>query len=104
MVSQDDVAARQPGEKFAETRLPASPRNEISADQRQIRLPLFHPRNRTLNRPRAAGRNAEVEVGEMRDAQPLELRRQPPHRNLLGLQPNPARLEPGVSGESRAEA
>jgi hypothetical protein len=39
-----------------------------------------------------------MEVGEVRDPQPFELRRQPPKRHVHRLQAHPPGLEPGIGG------
>ena len=64
-------------EELAELRLAARVREQVAGQQHEVGLTLLDPRNRALDRPRAAGRHAEVEVGEVRDTHPVELGRQP---------------------------
>ena len=45
-----------------------------------------------------------MEVGKVRDPQPVELRREAPKRHLLGLEPNPPGLEPRIAGARRDRA
>ena len=101
MVPEHRVAVGQADEKLAETRLAASPRNEIAADQRQIRLPRLDPFHCAPHRVRPARRQPEVEVGEVGDPEPVELGRQAPKRDLDRVQPDPARLEPRVRSAGR---
>ena len=96
MVSQDRVAPRQPAEELAEKRFTPSPRNKIAADQRQVGLPFLDPCDGLPHRPRPAGRKTEVEVREVRDAEAVELGRQPPKRHVQRLEAEPPGLEPGV--------
>src|SRR5439155_20813384 len=69
------------------------------------------PVARSFDGPGSARGNAEVEVGEVCDAQALELRRQPAHRSGERPQTHPPRLEvtpregrSGRSGEAPDDA
>ena len=62
-----------------------------------------HSTARSTARP-APRRDAEVEVGQVRDAEAVELARQPRHGQLEHAQPDPARLErtPAAAAASAA--
>ena len=94
---------RQLGEQREQLLLRARSREQVAGDADEIGLPLRDPVDRALDRAHTARRHAEVEVREMRDAQTVELRRQPRQRQLADAQPHPARLEPCVGSRERRE-
>jgi hypothetical protein len=100
VISQHREAVREPGEQLTETSLTPSPREQIAADQRQVRLPLLDPINGVLDGAQPTGGQTQVEVGEMRQAQPVQLRREAREANLPRLQPNPTSLEPTPGGQA----
>ncbi len=65
--------------------------------------PLGDPGDGARRRALAERRHAEVEVGEMRDAQAVELGRQAVDRQLERPQPHPARFERAVHDDERRE-
>src|SRR6476646_10262415 len=78
-------------------------REEIAADRDEVGLPLSRPLGRLPDSADARRRHAEVEVREMCDPQPVELRRQPRQLELQLLQPHPPGFEqaPAEAGRSR---
>src|SRR5205823_11333899 len=93
---------RQPLHERAQQRLSARMREQVAGEDDEIGPPYGDPLDGGLDRVRAARRNAEVEVGEMRDAEPVELRRQTRQLDLELAQAHPAGLEP-PPGESAPE-
>jgi hypothetical protein len=62
VIPQHGIAARQPLEQPSKRSLAAWAREQVSADHRQIGLPLFDPGHCSLDRPHPTRRNAEMEV------------------------------------------
>ena len=86
---------RQASDELAQTRLTARMRQQVAGDRDEVRLPLGGPVDRSRSTACApARRHAEVEVGEVRDPEAVELRRQPAQLELELAQPQPAGLEP----------
>jgi hypothetical protein len=96
VVAEDREAARKPRQELAQHRLAPPAGDEVAADQRQVRLPLLDPLDRSLDRVGSTRRGPEVEVRQMGDAKPVQLRRQPRKPDVGRLQPHPPRLEPAV--------
>ena len=82
--------------------LGARAREEVAGDERELGLPLGGPLDRPLNGTRAAGREAEMEVREMRNSQARQLGRQPRYRHVERPQPDPPGLE--MTPRSRRQA
>ena len=91
VVAEDGVAAGQPGEQPAQPLLARAAREQVAADQRQVRLPLLDPVDGALDRRRPARRKAEMEVGEVRDPQAVELCREPGQRTADASPAAPSR-------------
>jgi hypothetical protein len=68
---------RQLGEQREQLTLAPRPRQQVARDADEVGLPFRDPLDATLNSAHAARRHAEVEVGEVRDPQAVELGRQP---------------------------
>ena len=97
MVPEDDERIVEPPEQLAEPRLAARMRDEVARDADEVGPPLGDPGDGALARPVAARqRRAEVEVGEVRDPEPVERRGQPVDRDLEHARAQPAGLEPAV--------
>src|SRR5215204_2855833 len=78
------------------------PREQVAGDDDEVGPPLAHPVRRTQPCGAAAGVGSEVEVGEMRDAEPVQPRRQVLQLELEHACPQPPGLEPAVrEGERR---
>jgi hypothetical protein len=82
---------------------PARAREQVSGDADEIRTAFGDPVDCTLAGARSAGRHTEVEVGQMRDPQPVELDRKVGDLHLEGAKAHPARLEPSVGDKRRRE-
>ena len=67
---------RQPVDERSQLRLAARMRQEVAGDRDEIRPALRRPVDRALDCVHPARRDAEVEVGQMRDAEAVELHRQ----------------------------
>ena len=80
VVAEDRVAVGQPRHEAPQSRFAGRPGEQIARDHREVRLPLRDPVRRALGRACAARGHAEVEVGQVRDAYAVELRRKPRHR------------------------
>ena len=107
VVAEHREAARQPREQRAQLRLArAAARRRSPVMQtsgRAARSPTQSTARSTA--ARAARGHAEVEVGEVRDPQPVELRRQARQRARRSVsQPHPAGLEPAPRRARRAAA
>jgi hypothetical protein len=99
VVPQDDVrVAAEAGENGAQAALAASAGDEVSGDADEVGFPLDDPVDRAVDRAEPARRDAEVEVREVRDAQPVELGRQPRNEQLADAEADPAGFE-GPVGE-----
>ncbi len=99
VVAEDDVAGGQLAKQPAEQWNPCPARDEVAGDANEVGTALGHPGDRLLHGASPAGGNAEVEVGEVGDAQAVELGRQPLELDLDDAPPQPARLEPPPSGD-----
>ena len=97
-----DVVVSEHGEgvealqRLVELRAAAWTRQEISCGDDEIGPALAHPGRRLPHGDAAARRRPEVEVGEVRDPQPVELGRQPVDRHVENAHAHPAGLEPAV--------
>ena len=94
VVPEHRVGIRQTSDQLAQLRLAARPREQVARDQRQVRLARLHPIHRPLDGACPAGRRPQMEIGEVRDRQPVELLRKSPDLNRRDFAPNPAGLEP----------
>jgi hypothetical protein len=107
VVAEDGVAAGQPCEELAQAGLGPRPREEVSAHEDEVGLPLLRPRDRALDRLRPARRNSEVKVRQVCDAKAGELLVEARNRDLENAEPYPARLEvapsEGTPGRSSSE-
>ena len=72
--------------------LAARVREQVAGDRDEIRASLAHPDRGLPRRADPRRRNAEVEVGQVRDAEPVQLRGQARHLDLELAQPRPRRL------------
>src|ERR1700754_4115989 len=77
---------------------------QIAGDAHEVRLALGDPVDRLLDGASAARGDAQVKVREVRDAEPVELGRGPPDRQLPHTQPHPAGLAPRPGGSARVDA
>ena len=75
VVPEHDEAGAELAEEPLEQRHPCAARHEITGNADDVRAPLDDPCNGIHDCASAAGRNAEMEIGEVRDAKPVELRR-----------------------------
>ena len=75
VIAEDHVAPLESKQQLAEQRLTARPGDEVSRDDSEVRRERHRPLDRALGRHVAAGRDAEVKVGQMDDAQPVQLGR-----------------------------
>jgi hypothetical protein len=73
VIPEHGVARREPFEERPQPRFTPWPRDEVTADQRQIRPPAYSPFDRALDCSLAARRKPEVEVGQVSDPQADEL-------------------------------
>src|SRR5581483_6561265 len=96
---------RQDADDAAQHRLAARMREEVTRDGDEIRPPLLDPLDGSPSRAEPRRGNAEVEVREVRDPEPVELLRQPRHLDLELAKPDPARLERApAEGRARERA
>ena len=104
VIPEDGVTVGQPVEQRTQERLSSWTRQEVAADQGQVRPPLLHPGNGSLDCRRSAGGNSEMKIGEVCDPQPSELVRQAGDRNGERAKADPAGFEvsPGEAGRRRA--
>src|SRR5919197_2417513 len=96
VVSEDDEAGGDDGEVVPKPTEPRAPRDEVTGEADEIRLPLRNPLERPLDCERPARRDAQMEIGEVSDPQSVELRREPLDLDLEHAPPKPTRLEPTV--------
>ena len=76
VVSEHGVrAGPEPPQQLTELGLASRMRQQVAGQQDEVGLAFLDPRHRPLDSPPAPGRHAEVEVGEVRDAQAVELGR-----------------------------
>jgi hypothetical protein len=94
VVPENDEAASEPLEELSQERHAPPAGDEVAGDADEVRPPLRDPRYRGLARVLTARGHAQVEVGEMRDPEPVELTRKPVEHDLEHALPQPARLEP----------
>ena len=94
VVAEHDEAGAELGEQALELREPRRPRHEVARDADEVRRPLRDPGDRLLARHAGRATGAEVEVGEVRDAEAVELGRHAVELDLEHPLPQPARLEP----------
>jgi hypothetical protein len=92
---------RQPCEQRAQTRLARTAREQVAAETDEVGLPLGRPLDGALDRDRSARGQAEMKVGEMDDAQAVELVREPLQPDLDAAEPYPAGLEPAPGDGGR---
>jgi hypothetical protein len=96
VVAEDDVRRPKPPEQAPQPGLGARVREQVARDADEVGRALRRPGDRALDGPRAARRDAEVEVREVRDPEAVELRRQARQLELALVQLDPAGLEPAV--------
>ena len=102
MVAEDGVGGpRQPCEQSAEPLLARTAREQVAAQADQVGLALGRPLHRALDGDPAPRGKAEMEVGQVHDAEAVELGRQPVELDLERAQPDPPGLEP-APGDGRA--
>jgi hypothetical protein len=94
VIPEDDEAASELPEQLPKKRYAATAGDEVARDADEVRLALSDPRDRRLARALAARGHAQMEVGEVRDAESVELARKPLDLELEHALPHPARLEP----------
>ena len=87
MVPEHDEAAAEPAEELAKERNPASARDEVTGDADEIRTSLRDPGDRLLGRFPPARGDSEMEVGEVRDPQAVQLGRKPFDLHLEDTRP-----------------
>src|SRR5688572_12073558 len=97
--------------QVTELRLPTRVSEQVARHKDEVGLPLLDPRHGSLDRPRAARGDAEVEVREMRDPQAVELGGQPwklhverPEAHPTGLEPPPAEQCRGGGAQAADDA
>ena len=105
MVSQHDEGCAKPVEYSAKQSFTAGPRNEIARHAYELWFPLVHPFHSALDGVRATRRQTEMEVRQVRDANPLELARQSRQRaadlaraGVCRRRVSRRRCPPGVAG------
>ena len=103
VVPEDDERPLEAPELFAQQRFATRARDKVTRDRDDIGLTLLHPVDRPLDRDRPARGQSEVEVGEVCDPEPGQLRRQPGKRDVELGEPNPAGLEPGPPQPGRRD-
>ena len=74
VVAEHGVDRRQPLDQLAQPLRTFGPGEQVAGEHHEVGLPLGDPVDRALDRPHPRRRDAEVEVGEVRDPQPGELR------------------------------
>ena len=94
VVPEDDEARGERSEKSLQERHPRSARDEISSDTDEIWAPLDDPGDGILDRAPAPRRDSEMEVGQVRDPEAVELGRTPRHLDLEDAAPEPTGFEP----------
>ena len=102
VVAEHRVAGWQTGDQLAQARLTPRVRQQVARDQRQVGLLGDRPRHRLLDGAAATRRHPEVEIREVRDAQAVQLGRQP--RQLEAHHPDaqPACFEPAPEERCRS--
>ena len=103
VVAEHDVRVRQLREQREQLVLPARTGEQVAGDRDDVRLALRDPVDGARNRAPPRDGIAEVEVREVRDAQPVELRRQAGQHDLAHAQPHPPRLEPSIRSDDRRQ-
>ena len=101
VVAEHDEARPEAVEQPLELAHPRAAGDEVARDAHEIRPALGHPVHRLAHGAEASRRHAEMEVGEVRDPQPVELRRDPVEPHVQDALPQPPRLEPRPGGDSR---
>ena len=84
------------GQRLVEQPASARPREQVTGDDDEVGPARTHPVRGTPPGDGPARDRPEVEVGEMRDPEPVERRRQAVDRQLEHPRPQPAGLEPAV--------
>jgi hypothetical protein len=94
---------REPPEEVAQALLAGGAREQVAAETDEVRLSPRGPLDGALDRDGAARRQPEVEVGQVNDAEAVELARKPLELELERSEANPAGLEPapGERGAGR---
>ena len=87
------VRCAQPAKAAKQLRLAASPREQVARDRDEIRLLLPEPAYGRAEDPAVQGQRAEMRVGEMPDAEPVELGRKGRQGKLEESPLEPLRLE-----------
>jgi hypothetical protein len=88
-------------QQAAEQRLAVRPREQVAGDADEVGPAFPDPRDRALHGDGSARGDAEVEVGQVRDAKPVELRRQALDRHVEHTRAQPTGLEPAVGQAGR---
>ena len=70
------------GQDVVQASFAAPPGDEVAGDADEVGLPLHHPFDSAVDGAQPARRHTEMEVGEVRDAKAVELRREPGNRDL----------------------
>jgi len=96
VVAEHDVRPAESRQQGLELRGAAGSGQEVARQTDEIGLSLLDPGDRALDGAGSARRHTEVEVGQMRDTQPVELGRQPGQFQLELAQPDPTGFEPAV--------
>jgi hypothetical protein len=104
VIPEHRVCARQHVEQPSQPWLGARPGEEVPGDERQIGLPGGRPVHGAVDSVLPARGEAEMEVRQVHDAKPHELRRQARHWHVERAQPHPAGLEkpPGRNAEAES--
>ena len=95
---EGDPASGSVLDEPAELSFAAGSREQIAGESRQVGLPRLHPVDGTAHGGLTARGHAEMEVGEVRDAQAVELPWEALKRHVDLFEPDPSRLEPRVAG------
>jgi hypothetical protein len=82
VVPEHDVRMRKLGEQREQLLLGPRAGEQVAGHADEIGPPLRNPVDRALDRTHTTRRNTEMEVREMGDAKPVELRRQACERQL----------------------
>ncbi len=97
MVPEHDERPLEPGEERAQLGLPARMRDEVARHAHDVGTPVGDPGDGDGGRSVPARQpRAQMEVGEMADAEPVERLRQARDRHVEHTHPGPPRLEPAV--------
>lgn len=94
VVAEDGVAGREAADEVAEEGLAPPSGDEVAGQGHEIRAAGGRPGHGPAHRPLPPRGQAQVEVGQVGDAEPVQLWRQARHLHLQHAEPYPPRLDP----------